>query len=210
MFKRTAISHRDSSKARTLFQYLAVSDRLQHADLIMGFGVYDMRVPEQCASLYREGRAPLVLFTGGMGAGSGPLEEPEALVFRRRAGELGVPGSAILVEPRSTNTLENVLNSRALLEERGVPHARIIITAQPHRQRRVWLTCRRWFADSSLFNSPPPTEWRGESGRFGGVQELLSSMIGEMRRIEEYGGRGDIAFENPPRWAKRYMEQCLE
>lgn len=68
-----------------LLLVLAVRDELQHADLIMGFGVYDTRVPEHCAELYSEGLAPFILFSGGHGRGSGPLSEPEALFFRERA-----------------------------------------------------------------------------------------------------------------------------
>jgi hypothetical protein len=35
------------------------------ADLVIGFGVDDMRVPDHCARLYRDGRAPLLHLHGG-------------------------------------------------------------------------------------------------------------------------------------------------
>jgi uncharacterized SAM-binding protein YcdF (DUF218 family) len=158
-----------------------------------------MRVPAHCAVLYRGGYAPLLLFTGGFGAGSGPLDRPEAEVFRDTALEAGVPGTSILIEPTSTNTLENVLNCRILLRNRRILHDRIILVAQPHRQRRVWLTCRRWLPRAQLVNSPPPTEYEAEEKLFGGYKTYLSSLLGEFERITRYGKRGDIVVEEFPR-----------
>lgn len=185
-----------------LFQYLSMKDEPEEADLIMGFGVFDLRVPDHCAFLYRSGCAPFLLFSGGFGTGSGALEEPEAVVFRRRALENGVPYSSILIEPFSTNTKENVLASSAVLREKNVPHSKIVIVAQPHRQRRVWLTCRRWMPDVQFINHPPPTTFKDETDLFEGVSGFTASMMGEVSRIEEYGERGDIMYEEIPLWIK--------
>jgi hypothetical protein len=183
-----------------VYTYLSPRDSLRRSDLILGFGVFDMRVPAHCAELYHGGYAPLVLFSGGFGAGSGPMERAEAEEFRDAALQAGVPESSILIETASTNTLENVLNSRRLLRESGVPHGRIIIVAQPHRQRRVWLTCRKWLPGTELLNSPPVSEYAAEEALFGGGQAFLSSLGGEVERITKYGRTGDIALEEIPSW----------
>jgi uncharacterized SAM-binding protein YcdF (DUF218 family) len=182
-----------------LFSYLSPRDRLRHAELIMGFGVFDMRVPAHCAELYHGGYAPLILFTGGIGAGSGLLEEPEAVVFRQEALGAGVPESSIVMESTSTNTLENVQNSKMLLTERGIHHERAIVVAQPHRQRRVWLTCRRWLPRTEFINSPPHSTLEAEVERLGGEEAYRASMVGELERILAYGRAGDIVSEDIPR-----------
>ena len=203
---------RDTSTGnlRKLFHYLAVNDTRRKADLILGFGVFDMRVPDHCAFLYRSGYAPLILFSGGFGAGTGPLEEPEAVVFRQRALRAGVPEYSVLIEPLSTNTLENVLNSRALLADREIPHNRIILVAQPHRQRRVWLTCRRWIPGARLINNPPPSEYDWEVSLFGGSEAFHASMIGEVERIVKYGKSGDIERKALPRWTESLLVDCSD
>ena len=193
----------------TLFHYLAVRDELQHADLILGFGVYDRRVPEHCAELYCAGLAPFILFSGGHGRGSGPLSQPEALFFRERALKGGVPSSAIMTEPRSTNTLENVLFSRDVLHRTNTGVESIILVAQPHRQRRVWHTCTRWMPDTLFINHPPRTLFEDEIARLGGTDAFVSSLLGEAKRIMAYGVKGDITSEPEPEQIGRIV-QSLE
>ncbi len=103
--------------ARILYEYLSLREEPRKASLVMGFGIDDMRVPDACTRIYHQSLAPLILFTGGAGRGSGTLKAPEALVFRDRAIRPGVPSGSILTEHRSTNTLENVLFSINLLKE---------------------------------------------------------------------------------------------
>jgi uncharacterized SAM-binding protein YcdF (DUF218 family) len=181
-----------------LFQFLAIEDELRNADIIIGFGVFDMRVPEHCARLHLEKYAPRILFTGGHGTGSGPLQEPEALVFRDRALALGVKPSDIIIESTSTNTLENVLFSIRTLDGLGLKCKSSIIVAQPHRQRRVWLTCRRWMTDITLINHHPPAKPETEAERFGSAKKLQESMRGEIERIMKYGLKGDIEADEVP------------
>jgi uncharacterized SAM-binding protein YcdF (DUF218 family) len=199
-------SNKQHELSRRLFRHLSVRDAIERADLIVGFGVFDMRVPDHCASLFLSGYAPCILFTGGFGAGSGSFKDPEAVEFRRRAQGAGVPRDHIIVEPSSGNTLENVLNTRTLLAEKCIAHGRIILVAQPHRQRRVWLTCRKWLRQTGFVNSPPETDFDSEVGRFGGVRGFTESMIGEVRRIELYGERGDLERENIPPWMGDLLE----
>jgi len=181
-----------------LYEYLAVSDPLEPADIIMGFGVFDMKVPDQCVRLLDRGVAPRILFTGGVGAGSGDLDQPEALAFRGRALERGAPDEAILVEPDSTNTLENVLLSQQVLADSGVNLTRAVLVAQPHRQRRVWRCCLKQLPGVRLYNAPPPSSFKQEQQIMGGAQAFAEALKGEVRRMERYGGWGDLEPEHLP------------
>ena len=52
----------------------------------------------------------------------------EAVHYRQRAIELGVPPEATLIEPRATNTRENIEFSRQLLADRGIhPESAVFI-----------------------------------------------------------------------------------
>jgi uncharacterized SAM-binding protein YcdF (DUF218 family) len=65
--------------------------------------------------LFEAGAAPLLLLSGG---GTGPV--PEAEIMRQQALARGVPDVALLVEPRSRNTVENAREtSRLLLPRNG-------------------------------------------------------------------------------------------
>ena len=82
--------------ASFLYKYLSLSEKPRKADLVIGFGIDDMRVPDTCSRLYQQSLVPLILFTGGAGRGSGTLKAPEAVVFRDRAIQSGVPSDDIL------------------------------------------------------------------------------------------------------------------
>jgi len=63
--------------------------------------------------LYRAGAAPLLVLSGG---GKGPVAEAQAM--RELALADGAPPAALLLEPRSRDTLENALYTARLLHAR--------------------------------------------------------------------------------------------
>ncbi len=102
---------------QTVWDYLGMHQAPEQADVIVGFGNFNTNIARRAAELYRQGLAPVVLFTGGLGRNTeGLLPEPEAVRFARVAMECGVPETAILLEPESTNTAENILFTRRLLD----------------------------------------------------------------------------------------------
>jgi uncharacterized SAM-binding protein YcdF (DUF218 family) len=64
--------------------------------------------------LFQTGAAPMLLLSGG---GTGPV--PEAEIMRRMALARGVPETALMVEPRSRDTVENAWETARLLRPRG-------------------------------------------------------------------------------------------
>ena len=84
----------------------------------------------------RKGLAPRILFSGGQGNFTKAWEETEAVIFARRAEELGMSREAILVETASSNTGENIKNSHRLLREKGLLPKRIILVQKPFMERR--------------------------------------------------------------------------
>ena len=107
--------------ARQLLNYHKLNQVLEHAEIIIGLGTNDPRVAERAADLFHEGRAQLVVFTGGVSSWTrGLYNVSEAEKFAEIAQSRGVPEENILIEPRASNTGENVSFTRALLAERGV------------------------------------------------------------------------------------------
>lgn len=95
------------------------------------------------AWLYRQGKAPLVLVTGGGIEWRGPrLPETEAmrdlLVF------MGVPTEAILLESEARNTYENALYTRQILAAQGIDRI-LLVTSALHMPRSVRLFERQGF-----------------------------------------------------------------
>ena len=117
---------------KTLWDYMRLGQTPGKADCIIGFGCYNEDVARRAAQLYRQGFAPLVLFTGGLGRNTSSMwTESEASRFARIAMEEGVPEKAILVEDKSTNSGENLIFSKKMLTELGMSHPRIIGVQKP-------------------------------------------------------------------------------
>jgi uncharacterized SAM-binding protein YcdF (DUF218 family) len=83
--------------------------------------------------LYRAGRAPLLLLSGG---GSGPVAEAD--IMRELALAAGVPEAALVGEPGSRNTVENALNAARLLRERGISRI-VLVSDRTHLPRAALL-----------------------------------------------------------------------
>jgi uncharacterized SAM-binding protein YcdF (DUF218 family) len=108
------------------------SDRLWHA-----------------ARLYRAGRAPLVVASGG---GEGTVAE--APVMRRVLTDWGVADSAVVEEARSTSTYENARYTARLLSDRGMDEV-LLVTSALHMPRAV-----ATFRTTGLTVHPAPTDVR--------------------------------------------------
>ncbi|MCM3001522.1 YdcF family protein [Paenibacillus cellulositrophicus] len=126
--------------------YKGISDDGRPGDCIFVFGSNKgakYRVPA-AVQLYKDGRAPMILFSGGTIWKGQPL--PEALMMKERAVELGVPAGQILVEQESRHTKENVLASLLVLD-RAIPlHGirRILIVTSAYHMRRAYLTLKTY------------------------------------------------------------------
>jgi len=87
------------------------------------------------AQLYREGKAPLVILSGGRidWKGGGPSESGD---MAKLVEVLGVPLRAIAQDPTSLNTYENAVNVRNILHARGLNRV-LLVTSALHMPRSL-------------------------------------------------------------------------
>ena len=107
---------------------------------------------EHGVALYKEGYAPKIVMTGGPDQEDGTIE---AEVMQKIALEAGVPEKDIILEPNSTSTYENMVNTRSILEERHYSSA-IIVTAPYHMPRARMTATTNLIPDISV--SPATAE----------------------------------------------------
>lgn len=178
-----------------LWDYLRLNQPLQKADCIVGFGNFNTDIALRAAELYREGWAPKILFTGGLGRNTrGMLPEPEAVRFAKVAMDAGVPRENILLEDRSTNTAENIRFTRALLEEKAMPHSRILGVHQPFMERRITAAMGVYWPEQDFrVTSPQVTipEYLTRAKAQGVSEEAsVSVIVGDFQRMELYAQKG--------------------
>ena len=159
--------------------------------------------------------APKVLFTGGLGRNTvGLLPESEADRFARVAISCGVPDEAILREDRSTNTAENILFTRKLLEDQKIPHSHILGVHQPFMERRVTAAMGVYWPDQSFsVTSPQVTipEYL-EAAKHQGITEnaSISVIVGDFQRMKLYADKGWQLPQEIPQAAWDAFDRLVE
>ena len=178
-----------------VWNYHQMGHQLTRADALLVLCSHDTIVAERAAQLFLEGWAPLLIFSGGLGTITKRFwTEPEADQFARIAIEMGVPAGRIVIENQSTNTGENVLFTRALLDGRGLSPASFIIVQKPYMERRSYATFRKlWPGKAVVVTSPHLTmdEYLdGCSHESLTRDDVISIMIGDLQRIRVYPSKG--------------------
>ena len=180
---------------QVLWDYLCLHQAPEKADCIVGFGNFNTDIASRAAELYHQGYAPKILFTGGLGRNTqGLLPEPEAVRFARVAMECGVPQADILLEDASTNTAENILFTRRMLWEAGLPHGRILGVHQPFMERRILAAMGVYWPEATFFVTSPQvtiSEYLARARQQGISEEAsISVIVGDFQRMELYAQKG--------------------
>jgi uncharacterized SAM-binding protein YcdF (DUF218 family) len=106
--------------------------------------------------LYRAGRVRRIIISGGLATlRPEPGTVPEAEELATLLKLAGVPARDILVEPRSHNTRENALFTKALLQQHPDIQSLVLVTSAFHQRRA--LAC---FAKVGLHPASFPTDFR--------------------------------------------------
>ena len=191
-------------QARIVWDYHLMGQQLQTSDCLLALGSNDPRVAEYAAELYLAGWAPRLIFSGGVGAlTEGLYGCSEAEFFARIAIGLGVPRERILIEPRSTNTGENITLTRALLDSAQLAVDRLILVQKPFMERRAYATFKRQWPEPELIVTSPPIGYSNYPTDTLTKQDVINVMVGDLQRIRLYPARG---FQIPqpipePVWA---------
>ena len=195
--------------ARRVFDYLAVTDALPAGvcDAVLGFGVFDLKLPRFCGELYVSCRVRRIIFTGGMGAGSADLGQPEADAWYAELlrAHPEIPHDHIILENLSTNTGENVSFTTELLTQKhpdlslGRGIKTVIVVAAPSRLRRVRLTLQHRHPQLHILGRHPGTSYAEEHALYAGKGlDLIAHLAGELDRLVDYAARGWILPEPLP------------
>lgn len=111
------------------------------------------------ARLYRAGKAPLVIVSGGNVWG-GPDRLSPAEATRVVLNEFGVPDDAVVIEKRSRNTRQNALFAAELAADRGIRQV-LLTTSASHMQR-----AEAAFRRAGLDVTPAATDYRPMPSRY--------------------------------------------
>jgi uncharacterized SAM-binding protein YcdF (DUF218 family) len=177
--------------ARIVWDYHHLNQALENADCIIVLGSHDTRVAERGAEVFLGGWAPLIVFSGYLGALTSAIwRRPEAEVFAEVAVGMGVPRDRILVERESTNTGENVDLSRRLLARRGVHPKKAIVVQKPYMERRAYATFGKRWPELEVIVTSPRLDFDAYPTEVITRDEVIHIMVGDLQRILLYAEKG--------------------
>ena len=183
-----------------LTDFIFLEDEPQKADVIFLPGSEEGILAKTAARLYHEGYAPFIVPSGKYAkwTGKSVVEEfeTESDHFAKILMEEGVPENAIIKEREATYTYQNAINTRRVLDERGVEVKRALLCCQAFHARRSKLYYQILFPDTEILVCPTVTKdisrdnWfqsREKSDRVLGELERCGSQFHEI--VAEYGGK---------------------
>ena len=194
----------------TLWDYMRVGDTPAPSDCIFVLCSNDTRVAEYAAQLFKQGIAPYIVFSGGVGRFTeGQFSRSEAETFAAIARDCGVPDSAIVLETQASNTGENVRFTYNLLKNRGDIPQRLTLVQKPFMEKRTYATFKQQWPDKDV-QITVTSQWQHWVDYYNEelpLEMVLSALIADFERIKEYPSLGfQIALPVPEDVESAYQQ----
>ncbi|KDN85587.1 YdcF family protein [Kitasatospora cheerisanensis] len=193
------ITDRQWADTALLWDYQQMGHALRPCDVAIGLGSHDLGVAAETAGLYLRGLVKLIVFTGGPNP-SRPDHFPrgEAVHFAEHALSLGVPESAVLIEPKARNTGQNIAFSRQALTEAGVAASSVLLVSMPYMERRAYATCRQVWPEVEAVCASTAMNLHDYVKTIGDDQLVIDSLVGDLQRVIEYPKQGFAVAQDVP------------
>ena len=176
--------------AKIIWDYHHLHQTLVKADAILVLGSHDVRVAEYAADLFLQNYAPLIIFSGGLGKLTKDWTKTEAEIFSSIAIEKGVPTEKIFLETKSSNTGENILFTKQLLESKDLRFNKIIVVHKPYMERRTYATFKKVWPDQEIIVTSPTVSFEDYLDHARNRQETISVMVRDLGKIKTYATLG--------------------
>lgn len=176
--------------AKIIWDFMQMNMPLQKVDAIFVLCSSDTRVAERAVDLYNEMLAPWVIVSGGAGKiTKNEFAKPEAELFKDILTSGGVPEVKIIIEPKSTNTGENIRFTFDLLKSTGRVFDSFILVQKPYMERRTYATFKKQWPnpETQIFVTSPKMSYEEYIENVSLSKELIINlMVGDLQRIREY------------------------
>ncbi|MFF0065639.1 YdcF family protein [Streptomyces sp. NPDC005279] len=205
-----ALTEDQWQQANLIWDYHQMHHETRPADAAIGLGSHDLGVAAFSAELYRAGLFPHLVFTGGNSPTTAKVfPRGEAVHFREHAIELGVPASAILLEPNAGNTGQNITLSRALLATAGITPTTVLLVSKPYMERRSFATARRLWPEVEIICASEALEFDDYLKSIGDEKLVLDMLVGDLQRVIEYPKLGFAIAQDVPEDVHAAYESLL-
>ena len=204
------ITEQNWQDAHAIWGYHQVGHDLSACDAAVGLGSHDLGVAAFAAELFHAGLFPVLVFSGANSPTTAKrFPRGEAVHYREHAIELGVPDSAILVEPKASNTGQNIVLSRTLLAEHGHTPRSLLLISKPYMERRAFATCRKIWPEIEVVCASGPLKFDDYVQSIGDEKLVIDMLVGDLQRVIEYPKLGFAVEQDVPAAVLAAYERLL-
>lgn len=193
------ISEQVWADAELIWDFHQMHHEPRPCSVAVGLGSHDLGVADTTVGLYQRGMAPLIVFTGATSpTTSARMPRGEAVHYRERALELGVPAEDVLVEPNARNTGENIRLTRALLKDAGCPIDSVLLVSKPYEERRAYATARKLWPGVEVISASAPMTLAEYVESIGDSKLVIDMLVGALQRLQVYPDQGFMTHMSMP------------
>lgn len=177
------------------------SDKLEKAVLCFCFGFPRKELSDKAAYLFKNGYCEYILIAGGLAKSPKTYDKifkntTEAEWHKNRLIKLGIPEERILIEGKSTDSLENVVFSKKIIFKKfkEIPN-KIIVIHKVFHGRRALMTLRKNLSQNTKYILQLVETPSRKIKNWWKNKKLKNHIIDEIRKIGEYTLKGDLGIE---------------
>lgn len=197
----------DRADAQAIWDYHQMRHPARPCSAGIGLGSHDLGVATLAADLYHAGLFPVLVFTGGNSPTTAArFPRGEAVHFAEHATALGVPASAIVIEPDAANTGQNIEFSRRALAAAGITVTSVMLISKPYMERRAYATARQAWPEIDALCVSEHLSLDDYLKAIGDDKLVIDMLVGDLQRIIAYPALGfAIPQDVPPQVMAAYQ-----
>lgn len=177
--------------AKVLYDFHNQNRTTISTDFMLVMGSHDLRVANHAANLFLQGKAPFLVCSGGYGKITKSLwNNTEAETYAQICIENGVPKDKILIENKSTNSGENFIFTKKLLESHNIKVSTGIIVCKNYLSRRALATAKKQWPEIEWFIETPNLSFEEYIKNESNIDRMINLLVGDIQRLMIYPNFG--------------------
>lgn len=206
----------DRPRAQMLWDYNHLKKPLKRADFIFVMCSYNLSVAEYAYIMFRQNMGKFIVLSGGIAHQTDllrtPWDEAEAVVFKKRLVEIGMPASKIIIEDQAQNCGENISFTKKILEEKyrtnleGLKTG--LIVQKPYMERRAYAAATKQWPEIEWSVTSPNISYEDYIDQFD-EERLIHIMVGDTWRIKDYAEKGFQTPQEMPEEVEKSLKELI-
>lgn len=176
---------------KAISNFIFLKDKAVKSDIIIVPGSSQINIIKKAINLYKLGFSKKIIFTGSFNE---KIQKYESEFGKEYALSMGVNKKDIYVENKSTNTKENAVYARKIVNKYGLCSKKIILPCKTYHSMRLKMTFLSEFPESKIIIIPVIDQRNISKNNWWKDENKLKIVMEEVEKIGQYFLKGDLAW----------------